>query len=657
MSTEVDWDWQISNRPTIPDGYVQVTNDPSPGPYRVSEILFQNSSGIFVDEFGEVSIHLGPTYFKVDNIPNTGPYSGTILFFDNYTGLQVDSYLTATLIPAQGVQPGGVSFGKTQQLLGYYWLAPTSASKPPSSLTSIQTPVLVLEDGGLTLYSSSDVDDTTSLCGWSYTGGNPGSSDIYCPGNFSIQGAQRADGVVQIASYTSGSTLNLPGVGTAASLSCSYGVDLVASSSFTLQMLPSVFSSPSIFEIGDTVNTAVYAADGYYGGTLTDPVGNQFYGGILIGGGLGSISGDVTGTLGASELVAIQGNPVIAPTPAIGDTLVWNGTDWVNTPGGGGGLAIGSPVSGATPGDWLVVDGSGNLAEVAMSLSASGDLSGTYPGPTVAAIAGYPVSISGPTTGQVLTWNGSAWDAESPSAGTSISQAGGSVAVTSAGGIYENSASGQDVELLAGTGGADLHLFNSGEITLYGAGGYGFELDSSGGIYLGGSHGTLTLPATGSAVLTGGVGGSVSVGTSGQITEQPASGQDFTWIVSPGQTYMEFLHTGAFGFFQNYQQLMFINTSGDLLFGGSGGNFILRAAGGALLSNAGGGVIQVDSTGDVLLSPLAGKGFGVFGGGPATQQANASQADITAVLDPNAQAALQAIYDLLHAYGWAPATA
>lgn len=41
--------------------------------------------------------------------------------------------------------------------------------------------------------------------------------------------------------------------------------------------------------------------------------------------------------------------------------------------------------------------------------SAGGDLSGTYPNPTVTKIQGRPVSSATPSTGQVLKWNGSQW--------------------------------------------------------------------------------------------------------------------------------------------------------------------------------------------------------------------------------------------------------
>ncbi len=132
-----------------------------------------------------------------------------------------------------------------------------------------------------------------------------------------------------------------------------------------------------------------------------------------------SAGGDLGGTYPNPSVIRLQGQSVASTTPTSGQALVWSGTQWAPaTVGAGGTYSAGTGIN--IIGTVISNTGDANAADdITTSTSAGGDLSGTYPNPTVAQIQSRAISATAPTSGQSLVWNGSQWAPQTISGGGS----------------------------------------------------------------------------------------------------------------------------------------------------------------------------------------------------------------------------------------------
>ncbi len=126
------------------------------------------------------------------------------------------------------------------------------------------------------------------------------------------------------------------------------------------------------------------------------------------------LAGDLGGVATAPSVVRIQGIPVSATIPTVGQVLKYDGTNYVPN----NSIMTETQTLGLS-GSTLTISGTGSSVVLPVAVDATsstngvvrlaGDLGGTAAAPLVSKLQGKTLSSTAPTTGQVLKYDGSQW--------------------------------------------------------------------------------------------------------------------------------------------------------------------------------------------------------------------------------------------------------
>ena len=301
-----------------------------------------------------------------------------------------------------------------------------------------------------------------------------------------------------------------------------------------------------------------------------------------------SAGGDLSGTLAGATVAKLQGVNVANGTPASGQVLAYDGSKWApTTPAatgvtsvsagaglaggtitGAGTLSIGagavtnamlaSPYATLNTSGGLTGGGTLNLGG-ALTLglaSQGGDLSGAYGSTKVVALQGVGVGTALPSSGQVLTYDGSKWaPAAAPATGVTSVSAGAGLAggtITVAGTLSIGAAAvtnamlqSSSLTVTAGTGlsgggavalGGSVSVANTGILALTGSANIAVTSGQSPTLSL-----TGTIPVGNLPPLGGDVTGAPNAATVARLqgvnvaTAAPAAGQVLAYDGTAGQ--------------------------------------------------------------------------------------------------------------------------